>query len=253
MTRRPPSIAGVFSSSDNGFEVRWGLDTFFPDSEPPEKVRIELNGVPFQELDGDETSVEVSAATILAMGTAIVHVGVIFRWSGSPAQELQSVASVPVQQPTAGGTGVFPAMKPIVTLVRVQPQTATASRSITIHWKSNNYNDGNIFWGLEGTTTPFVRNIRPPNDSVSSGDFTTNQPLTAGKTYFFRVEVRNTLHSTTWLSTTILVRAAIEATAPVSTTSVRQYLQSTGRPVTTGLASIVGPQKSVRKMLNLPG
>jgi hypothetical protein len=253
MTRRPPAIIGVLSSGDGGFDVRWGVDTFFPDSAPPEKVLIELNGVPFKELDGDDTSVEVPAPAILALGASLVQVGVIFLWSGSPPEEQQSVITVPVQLPGGGGTGVFPAMKPIVTLVRVQPQTPTAQRSITIHWKSNNYNDGNIFWGPENTATPFVRNIRPPNDSVSSGDFTTDQPLTPGKRYFFRVEVRNTLHSTTWISTTIFVRAAIEATAPIATTSVRQFLQATGRPVTTALATIIGAQKSLRRMLNLPG
>ncbi len=254
MTRRPPAILGVLSSSDGGFEVRWEVDTFFPDSEPPERVLIELNGVLFRELDGDDGSVEVSAAAIVALGTSLVNVGVIFWWSGSPPEEQQSVETVPVQRDGAGGgTGVFPAMKPIVTLVGVHAQTAAAPRSITIHWRSNNYNDGNIVWGSVNAATPFVHNIRPPNDSVSSGTFTTNRPLTPAMKYLFKVEVRNTLHSTPWISTTIVVRSAVEAQVVARTDSVRQFLQASGRPVTTGLASVVGPQKSVRKMINLPG
>lgn len=250
MTRRPPSILGVLSTTDGGFEVTWELDQFYTDSAEPEKVLIDLNGVPFKELDGDEDSVEVPAATIAALGTPTVTVSVSFWWSGSPPEEQQSVVIVPVQTGTVpGNTGVLPAMKPIVTLVHVQPQTGSTPRSIKIGWQSNNYNDGNIIWGPSNAPSAFTRNIRPPNDSVNSGVFTTDQPLSAATTYFFKVEVRNTLHSSTWLSTTVVVRSAVEAPAFTPTFSVRQFLQNSGRPMTSSLASLVGPTKSVRKML----
>ena len=149
MTRRPPSILSVSSTSDGGIEVKWEVDTFFADSAEPEKVLIDLNGLQFKELDGDEDSVEIPAATITALGAPVVAISVSFWWSGSPAEEQQSVVSVPVQTGGVGGgnSGVLPAAKPIVTVVHVHPRTVHAANNIKIAWTSNNYNDGNIFWG----------------------------------------------------------------------------------------------------------
>jgi hypothetical protein len=250
MTRRPPTILGVWSSADGGFEVRWEVDQFFADSAEPEKVRIDLNGVQFDVLDGDEVSVEVPAATIAALAVAVVAVSVSFLWSGSPSEEQQSSVTVAVQSGAiSGNAGVLPALKPVVTLVSVQPRTAGTPSSITIAWKSNNYNDGNILWGPSDAQRRFRRNVRPPNDSVNSGVFTTDQPLIGGTPYFFTVEVRNTLHSPTWISTTVMVRSATDTPARTITFSVRQFLQTSGRPVTSSLAPLVGPARSVRKML----
>lgn len=250
MTRRPPSIQGVLPTAEGGFEVFWAVDTFFPDSAEPERVLVDLNGVLFSNLDGDETSVDVPGETVTALGGSSIIVSVSFWWSGSPAEEQQSSVVVPVQGgPGPGSGGVFPAMKPVVTLVRVQPRTAGAPASITIAWRTNNHNDGNIFWGPAAAPRSFVRNIRPANASVTTGTFTTDRPLVAGSLYSFTVEVRNTLHSPAWLATTALIRAAAEAPATVSTTSVRQFLQQTGRPTTSGLAPLVGPSGSVRTLI----
>jgi len=244
MTRRPPSILSIASTAEGGLEVKWEVDTFFADSAPPEKVLIDLNGAPFKELDGDEDSVEIPAATITSLGAQVIAIGVIFWWSGSPPEEQQSVVTVPIQTGGGGGgnTGVFPAKKPIVTIVNVQPRTVTSASSITIAWKSNNYNDGNIFWGPKNAPAAFRQNIRPRGE-IYSGTFTTNQALSATTEYVFKVEVRNTLHSPDWISTTIIVRSAAD------TLSVRQFLLTSGKPVTTGLAAVVGPAKSVHKML----
>jgi hypothetical protein len=244
MTRRPPSILSIASTAEGGLEVKWQVDTFFPDSAPPEKVLIDLNGLQFKELDGDEDSVEIPAATIAALGAQVIAISVIFWWSGSPPEEQQSVVTVPVQTGGGGGgnTGVFPAKKPIVTIVNVQPRTVTSASSITIAWKSNNYNDGNIFWGPKNAPAAFRQNIKPKGE-VYNGTFTTNQPLSAAIEYVFKVEVRNTLHSPGWISTTIIVRSAAD------TLSVRQFLLTSGKPVTMGLAAVVGPTRSVHKML----
>jgi hypothetical protein len=252
MTRRPPSILGAFWTSDGGLEVRWEVDQFFTDSAEPEKVLIDLNGAPFEELDGDETSVEVPANTVAAFGAAAIAITVSFWWADSPPEEQRSVVVVPAQTGAGtGNAGVLPAMKPIVTLLHVQPATAGTRASIKIGWESNNYNDGTIIWGPESAPRSYNRSIRPPNDSVRSGVFTTDQPLSAGTRYVFRVEVRNTLHSPTWLSTTVVVRSAIERPAVAPTVSVRQFLQASGRPVTSGLASLAGPTRSLRQMLRL--
>ena len=68
---------------------------------------IDLNGVPFDQLDGDETSVEIPAAALTALGTPVVAISVSFWWSGSPPEEQQSVVSVPVQ--TAARAAAMPA------------------------------------------------------------------------------------------------------------------------------------------------
>jgi len=244
MTRRSPNILSIASTAEGGLEVKWEVDSFFADSEPPEKVLIDLNSVPFKQLDGDEDSVEIPAETITALHVQVVAVQVIFWWSGSPPEEQQSVVTVPVQTGGGGGgqSGVFPAKKPVVTIVKVQPRTVNSASSITIAWSSNNYNDGNIFWGPKNAPEAFRQNIRPRGE-VYSGTFTTNQPLSAATEYVFKVEVRNTLHSPGWISTTIIVRSA------ANTLSVRQFLLTSGKPVTTGLATVVGPTRSVHQLL----
>jgi hypothetical protein len=121
--------------------------------------------------------------------------------------------------------------------------------SITIEWRTNNHNDGNIFWGPSNAPRSFVRNIKPANASVTSGRFTTDRPLTPNTLYLFTVDVRNTLHSPTWLSTTVVVRSAVGTPTFVPTVSLRQYFQQSGRPVTSSVAPLLGPSRSVRKML----
>jgi len=240
----------VFSSADGGFDVQWGVDTFFPDSDEPEKVFVDLNGLTFKELDADQDSVEVPLAVINALGSPTVTVSVSFVWSGPPAEELQSSVVMPVGTgAVTGNAGVFPAMKPIVTLVGIQPRTANKPSAITIAWRTNNHNDGNIFWGPASAPRSFVRNIRPANASVTSGTFTTDRPLTANTQYFFTVEVRNTLHSRQWLATTVVAKLATEAPAVVRTSSLRQFLQQTGRPLTSSLAAVVGPTRSLRALI----
>jgi hypothetical protein len=245
MTRRPPSILGAAPTSDGGVEVAWEVDTFFADSEEPEKVLVDLNGVQFGDpLDGDEDSIEIPAATIAALGTPVVVIGISFSWSGLPSEEQQSVVSLPVQLggPGSGNAGVLHAAKPIVTVVHVQPRTVLSVNSIEIAWTSNNYNDGNIFWGPASAPNAFRRNIRPVGERYS-GTFVTDRPLQPATQHVFKVEVRNTLHSPTWISTSMVVRSAAD------TLSVRQFLIASGRPVTTGLAALVGPARSLRKML----
>jgi hypothetical protein len=244
MTRWPPTILSVASTADGGIEVTWEVDSFFADAAEPEKVLVDLNGVLFKELDGDETSIEIPAETLAALGTATVVISISFWWSGSPPEEKQSSVSVPLQTggPGPGPAGVLPAAKPIVRVVQVRPRTLLSANTIEIAWQSNNYNDGNIVWGPASNASAFRRSIRPRGE-VYSGTFVTDQPLTPATQYFFKVEVRNTLHSPTWLSTTIVVRSAND------TLSVREFLVASGRPVTTSLASVAGPSRSLRKML----
>lgn len=244
MTRRPPAILSAVSTAEGGVEVAWEVDSFFANSAAPEKVLIELNGVPFEALDGDATSVEVPQARIGAAGGPVLVIGVIFWWSGEPPEEQQSVLSLPVQTGGAGQgpQGVLPATKPVVGVVRVQPRTAAGPASITIAWASNNYNDGNIVWGPATAPAAHRKSIRPRGERYS-GSFVTDRPLAPATPYHFRVEVRNTLHSPTWLATTVVVRSA------AATLSLRAFLQASGRPASTPLASLVDASSSLRRLL----
>jgi hypothetical protein len=244
MTRWPPTILSVVSTAEGGIAVTWEVDSFFADAAAPEKVLVDLNGLLFEELDGEETSIEIPAETLAALGTPMVAISISFWWSGSPPEEKQSSISVPLQTGGAGpgAAGVLPAAKPVVTLVRVRPRTVLSASTIEIAWQSNNYNDGNILWGPASAPTDFRRSIRPRGE-VYSGTFVTDQPLAAATPYLFKVEVRNTLHSPTWLSTTIVVRSAAD------TLSVREFLLASGTAVTTGLATVVGPSRSLHMLL----
>ena len=85
---------------------------------------------------------------------------------------------------------------------------------------------------------------------MTTGTFTTDRPLTANTLYSFTVEVRNTLHSPQWLATTMVVRSAVDPAPPVvRTTSVREFLERTGRPVTSSLAGLLGAARSVRALI----
>jgi len=244
MTRRPPLITGVLPTGEGGLEVHWAVDTFFPDSAEPERVLVDLNGALFAQLGPDEDSIEVPPDTLAALAP-LVTVSGSFWWAGSPAEEQQSSVQVPVHGGAgSGAAGVLPALKPIVTIVGVQPRTAAAPASITLRWETNNHNDGNIFWGPATAPRSQVRSIRPANASVTNGLFTAT--VAPNTLHSFTVEVRNTLHSPTWLATTVLVRSAGDRTP---TTSVRQYLQQTGRPTTTSLASLLGPSRSLRALI----
>jgi hypothetical protein len=244
MTRRPPSILSAVPTSDGNINVTWQVDTFFPDSAPPEKVIIDLNGILFRELDGDEDSIDIPQATIAGLGTSVVAISVSFWWSGSPAEEQQSTVTLPVQTGGAGPatSGVFPAAIPVVSVVDVLPHTLHSPNRITIAWRSNNYNDGNIVWGQTNAPEAFKRSIKPRGE-IYHGTFTTDQPLIPASNYVFKVEVRNTLHSTRWISTTVVVRSA------PGFNSLRQFLQASGVPIPCRLRTIMQSGGRLRHLL----
>jgi hypothetical protein len=247
MARWPPAILSATSSDDGGVEVKWGVDSFFADAEAPEKVLVDLNGIRISELDEDEDSVEISKeklAALASQGATAAAISISFWWSGSPAaQELQSTITVPLQTgAVGGGSGVLPAAKPIVTVVKVQARTRQAPNSITIAWKSNNYNDGKIIWGPANHADAFRHNIRPHGE-VYHGTFQTDQPLSSATNYVFKVEVRNTLHSPGWISTAAVVRSALD------TVSLRQFLQGSGLPIVSSIRGVAGADRSLRHLI----
>jgi hypothetical protein len=243
MTRRPPTIVSVTSTADGGLEAEWEVDAFFGDAEPPERVTLNLNGILYKEFEADETSAEIPAEQLAGLGS-LVTISVSFWWDGSPNEEQQSSIVVPINQGSVPPpTGVHPASRAVVRLVRVQPRTLAVSASITVAWRGNNYNGANLYWGPTATApAQHARGINPVGERYE-GEFTTDQPVLPSTQYTFRVDVRNTLHSPNWLSTTIIVRSAPGGF------SVREFLIASNRPPSTGLASLVGPDKSIHKML----
>lgn len=246
MTRRPPTILSALATDGGGIDVRWEVDSFFPDSAQPEKVLVDLNGVAYTQLGGDEDSVTIPKEKLAALGTPSVAISISFWWSGNPAEEQQSTVGVPLhtENPDGGGTGVYPAARPVVTVVGVQPRTLQAANSITIAWRSNNYNDGNIYWGPSTSPRAFQRNIRPRGENYQ-GTFTTDQTLTSATNYSFTVEVRNTLHSPTWIGTTAVVRSA------VNFRSLRRFLQASNVAFPAQLGVLLGAERSLRRWLQV--
>jgi len=243
MTRRPPSIVNVVTTADGGIKISWEVDSFFPDSEAPEKIRVDLQGIAFSTLDGDTDSEEIPRATVMALNLPVVVVSVSFLWMGPPVEEQQSSALVPVQVGAGTGrSGVNPAAKPVVSVVHVQPRTRQLASNIRIHWQSNNYNAGKLLWGGPGNARAFERNIGPVGQNYQ-GTFTTDRPLVPATLYTFTVEVRNTLHSPGWLSTSIVVRSAPDYV------SLRKFLIDTGTPVTASVRSLVSAGRSVRHLI----
>jgi hypothetical protein len=246
MTRRPPTILSALATDDGGIEVRWEVDSFFPDSAQPEKVLVDVSGVSYKQLNGDADSVTIPKETLAALGTPSVAISISFWWSGNPPEEQQSSVVVPLhsENPSGGGTGVYPAARPIVTVVGVQPRTLHAANSITIAWRSNNYNDGNIIWGPSTSPRAFQRNIRPRGENYQ-GTFTTDQTLTSATNYSFTVEVRNTLHSPTWIGTTAVVRSA------ANFRSLRRFLQASNVAFPAALDALLGAERSLRRWLQV--
>ncbi|MGW0885845.1 hypothetical protein [Streptomyces sp. NPDC002671] len=242
MTRHPPAIESVAPTDDGNLAVEWSVDDFFADSESPDKVRIDLNGILFRELDGNSTEVQVPKAVILAFGAPEIFVSVSFFWDGSPSQELQTTAPPITVNGGAPATGGGLPPPPRVHIDKVQGRTLHSEPSITLSWASNNYNDANIFWGTVSQSPKFQVRI-PPHGDVYHGTFTTNRPLLAGELYVFDFQVRNTTLSQTWFSTKVVVRV------PVNISSVRKFMKISGLPTATNLRSLAGPGQSVRELL----
>lgn len=235
MARWAPNILSATSGEEGGIKVTWEKETFFADSEDPEKVLIGVNGALIEELGGDETSFEIPANLI---APPMLTIGVIFRWEGPPSEEKQDVIQIPVQGAVTGGGASV--KKPEVTVVDVLPRTRNRANQIKIHWESRNFNNGHIRWGWDPNNLTGFQDITPAFVR-ERGDFTA-QPLQSGLLHYFRVEVRNTTQQPSpWHSTTIAIHAAID------TLSVAQFLRESGLARTTPLATVVGPDKSVRK------
>lgn len=242
VTRRPPDILGVAALPGGGLEVRWATDTFFGDSEDPERVLIALNAQVVDSLDGDETSATIEAEQVSALAPGVLTIGVIYWWSGSPEETQQSAVQIPLSGgPGAGQAGVDPARQPEVS-VAVEPRTPTRPLRLRVEWTSHNYNDGEIVWGPRHAPEQYLHSIRP-RGTVYQGAWVTDRPVEPQTLYRVSVRVRNTLHSPTWLSTSVWVRT------PDTVLSVRAFLAAGGHAPAAGLRSAMGAERSVHRWL----
>lgn len=242
VTRRPPDILGVVALPGGGLEVRWGTDTFFGDSEDPERVLVALNGQVFDTLDGDETSATIDAEQVTSRAPGVLTIGIIYWWSGSPEETQQAAVQIPLSgAPGAGQADVDPAKQPEVG-VAVEPRTPTTPLRLRVTWTSHNYNDGEIVWGPQSAPEQHRHSIRP-RGTVYHGTWTTDQPVAPQTLYRASVRVRNTLHSPTWLSTSAWVRT------PDAVLSVRAFLIAGRHAPAAGLRSAMGAERSVHRWL----
>ena len=219
MSHWPPNITQWGETSDGSLEIAWEVDSFFPDSEPPDDVLVDLDAVLYQDLGETGRSVTIPPKDLKRFQGTVLNVGVTFTWSGPPADSKVSSVSIQVGSPIpVQGNGPS---KPSVTIESTIPQTLHHPNQITLKWSSSSYNDGNILWGPIATPRIWSDSIKPKDDTYS-GEWTTDRPLAPRTGYSFTVQVKNSLTTNAWVETTTAGRSA------ANFQSVRQFLSASG-------------------------
>jgi hypothetical protein len=134
--------------------------------------------------------------------------------------------------PTAAEQPTGPPV-PILAIVARHPKTKTGENRITISWVSNNYTDGNIYWGAVGQGAPFRHSIKP-STSVYHGQFTTDRPLIPAVEYWFRVQVKNSFEGNTWVENDINTHALSNVR------SLREFLLASSLPTEGSVLKALG-------------
>lgn len=219
MSHWPPSFTEYGSTSDGSIKIVWEVDSFFPDSEAPNDVLVDLDGIQYQDQGPDGRSIEIPPKDLKPFQGQILNVGVTFKWSSPPAQPLVSTVSILVGGPVAA-TGNGPS-KPAVTIKSATAQTLKHPNQIILGWSSSSYNDGNILWGPISSPRMWSHSIKPKTDTYS-GEWTTDRPLAPRTIYSFTVQVKNSLTTNVWVETTIAAKSA------ANFYSVREFLGASG-------------------------
>jgi hypothetical protein len=219
MSHQAPSITEWGSTSDGSMKVAWEVDSFFPDSEAPDDVLVDLDGIEYRDLGSAAREIEIPPKDLKPFEGHVLIVGVTFKWSGSPADTKVSSVSILVGGSVApSGTGPS---KPAVTIKSATAQTLKHPNQIILGWSSYSYNDGNILWGPISNPRMWSHSIKPKTDTYS-GEWTTDRPLASRAIYSFTVQVKNSLTTNVWVETTVAAKSA------VNFHSVRQFLNASG-------------------------
>jgi hypothetical protein len=208
--QRAPSITLYSYDSNSALTVTWEIDSFFPSSEAPDDVSIEINNLTYKKnLGSNARSIVIPAVDLARLPGVEIGFTVVFEWIGTPSNAQRASVNIPLL-----GRGGQPANvrlnAPIVTVVAIGPQTLSHPNQITISWVSNNYTSGQIIWGKVGESKHLLdfepgKKGREPD---YTGKFTTDIPLLPRTMYEFTVQVRNSFEGTGFLPTTIAVRSS---------------------------------------------
>ncbi len=241
MSHQPPSITEWGSTSDGSMKIVWEVDTFFPDSEAPDDVFVDLDLIEYRDLGSAGREIEIPPKDLKPFEGHVLIVGVTFKWSGSPPDTKVSSVSIPV-----GGSVAPPGngpSKPAVTIKSVTAQTLKHPNQIVLGWSSYSYNDGNILWGPAASPRTWSHSIKPKTDTYS-GEWTTDRPLASRAMYSFAVQVKNSLTTNSWVEMTVVARSA------TNFYSVRQFLNASG---VTGpsLRTAIGHGGSLRQTMGI--
>lgn len=241
MSHWAPSITEWGETSDGSLRISWEVDSFYEDSEAPDDVLVELNGVQYQDLGKTGRSITIPPKDLKRFQGTVVNVGVVFVWSGSPGDSKVSTVSIPVA--AAAPTQTSGPAKPTVTIDSATPQTLKQPNQLTLSWSSTSYNDGNILWGPISSPRAWTHSIKPKK-TIYAGQWPTDNALAPHTDYSFTVQVKNSLTTNAWVETTIAARSA------TNLHSVRQFLIASG--VTgSSVRSAFGHAHSLRQAMGI--
>jgi hypothetical protein len=220
VSHEAPVITQWSVDTNGSVTVEWEVDTFFPNSEAPDDVWVEINSAFYRDLGRDGRSITIPASDFSTIPGNVIAIGVSFKWAGPPDDVKQS--PVLLSRSDAGGGHGSQPTKPTLSVVTIEPLTLQHPNRITIAWSSYSYTNGSITWGP--VEQPTLHNFTfKPQGANYQGKFTTDGSLASNKMYTFRVTVENKFQSHSE-SSVISIRSA------ANFRSVRTFLQASGKP-----------------------
>lgn len=249
MSHQPPDIDTITYKASDKSPGRFDLDVVWsipgPDSiipgDRPDVFRILVNGTLFREVDQNQTTTTIPG---LSPGTYVLSVCCEWKPNDHTADEKCSSVSLPVSSQSPSGSQGGPPT-PRLAVVARQPRLLNRRNQVTISWSSYSFNDGDIYWGQLGQPLTRHQSIRPQSDNDYHGQYTTDVETLSSARYQFRVQVKNSLTTNTWVSSDLVV------TASENFRSVRRFLTASGVPANTGIRGILRSAKtsSLKEMM----
>jgi hypothetical protein len=146
MTKRAPSITSTIYDNGGALTVNWSIDTFYPDSESPDDVAIEINNETYKDnLGGDAVSLTISSSDIARFPGDAIIITVVFKWSDTFNTSLRDSATVLL--PAQGGgqnppepynpPPPIPLEKPVINSVVPFPKYIDKQAKIEIRWSGH--------------------------------------------------------------------------------------------------------------------
>jgi hypothetical protein len=83
MSHWPPKIVELSSTSDGALHVEWEIDSFFPDSEPPDEIWVVFGSYVYT-LDKDAREIDIPSSALAPFAGTTAGGTVTFKWIGPP-------------------------------------------------------------------------------------------------------------------------------------------------------------------------